>query len=144
MQVTISEAAVRLGVSPDTVRRRMRRGELAAVKEPRANGFVWLVEVPEEAEAPASEPASSTVSALEIAHLREVNALLREEVEARRREVSELHVLLQTAQRQLGAGPLASVQEETADGAPRPSSSPTAASGTGSSASVFRRLFGRS
>lgn len=147
MRVTISEAAVRLGVSPDTVRRRIARGELAAVKEPRPQGFVWFVVLPEEAEervAPASAgtpPASEEMAALEITHLRELNALLREEVEARRREVSELHVLLQTAQRQLGAGTVASAAEEAED-VPRPaSSSSTAASSTASSASLFRRLF---
>lgn len=150
MRVTISEAAVRLGVSPDTVRRRIARGELAAEKEARPQGFVWFVTLPEEAEdrgaqaSTGAPPASDEVAALELAHLREMNALLREEVESRRREVSELHVLLQTAQRQLTAGAVASAPEEATEDVPRPAPSSSAASGTGSSASLLRRLLGRS
>lgn len=41
--VTIAEAAEALGVSADTVRRRMRRGDIPAREEPRPQGFRWLV-----------------------------------------------------------------------------------------------------
>lgn len=102
--VTIREAARRLGVSEDTVRRRMRRGDLVGVREDTAAGFRWLVEVPEEGpEAEAGPTGSAELLEVALAHERDVRALLERELEARRREVSELHVLLQNAQRLLPA-----------------------------------------
>jgi len=44
--VPIAEAARRLGVSADTVRRRLKRGELEGEQHPTAQGFVWLVAMP--------------------------------------------------------------------------------------------------
>jgi excisionase family DNA binding protein len=41
--VTIAEAAAQLGISSDTVRRRIRRGELAAVQVSTPNGPAWRV-----------------------------------------------------------------------------------------------------
>lgn len=41
--LTIAETAAQLGVSADTVRRRIRRGELAAVQVPTPNGPAWRV-----------------------------------------------------------------------------------------------------
>jgi excisionase family DNA binding protein len=41
--LTIAEAAAQLGVSADTVRRRIRRGELAAVQVVTPNGPAWRV-----------------------------------------------------------------------------------------------------
>ena len=61
--VTIQEAAQHLGVSQDTVRRRIRKEELQATQTPTPQGFRWVVEL--------------------------------EDLVARRREVQELHVLLQ-------------------------------------------------
>jgi len=54
--VPIREAALRLGVSPDTVRRRMKTGELHGEKQPTPQGFVWLVELP--ADVPSLEAAA--------------------------------------------------------------------------------------
>ncbi len=54
--VPIREAALRLGVSPDTVRRRMKAGELRGEKQPTPQGFVWHVELP--ADAPSLEAAA--------------------------------------------------------------------------------------
>lgn len=102
-QVTIREAAQRLGVSEDTVRRRLRRGELTGVQQPTAQGFTWLVELPEVAPAGPSAPegaagVAEAVAAAEVRRLEELVAILREELDARRREVQELHILLQRAQ----------------------------------------------
>src|SRR4051794_12520199 len=41
--VTVAEAAAALGVSSDTVRRRIRRGDLAAVQVTTPNGPAWGV-----------------------------------------------------------------------------------------------------
>jgi hypothetical protein len=46
--VSVMEAATHLGVSPDTIRRRIRNGELKAHQEPTPQGYVWGVELLEE------------------------------------------------------------------------------------------------
>lgn len=91
----------------------MRRGELAASQEETAAGFRWMVELPDEAEPPPGRAESVAAATLEadLAHEREVRAILERELEARRREVSELHVLLERAQRILPA--TAASQAET-------------------------------
>ena len=43
--VTIQEAAQHLGVSQDTVRRRIRKKELQARQAPTPQGFRWVVEL---------------------------------------------------------------------------------------------------
>ncbi len=47
MLVTKKEAAELLGVSVDTIDRRIKRGELKGHKELRPQGLTWLVEVPQ-------------------------------------------------------------------------------------------------
>ena len=110
-RVSIPEAARRLGVTQETIRRRIRKGELAAYQEPRPQGYVWFVDVPEE-ELPSEEPpyADFKKKTDEVELLREMMELLREELktkdrqlEAREREVQELHVLLQQFQMALPA-----------------------------------------
>ncbi len=110
-RVSIPEAAKRLGVTQDTIRRRIRKGELAAYQEPRPQGYVWLVDVPEE-ELSAEEPSNPDFKeeTSEVQLLKEMMELLREELktkdrqlEAREREVQELHVLLQQSQTALPA-----------------------------------------
>jgi len=62
MEVTIREAADRLGVSVDTVRRRLKAGELTGRQEPQgASGYRWLVQLPDDAlaETPATAPPSA-------------------------------------------------------------------------------------
>lgn len=107
------EAADRLGVSVDTVRRRVKSGQLIGRKEPTASGFRWLIELPDPdpSAAPAapmhggSTDSETTYAEGETAALRAlVTVLERElaqrnaELDARRREVSELHILLQRSQ----------------------------------------------
>ena len=110
-RVSIPEAARRLGVTQDTIRRRIRKGELAAYQEPRPQGYVWFVEVPEE-ELSSEEPPYPDFKEepSEVQLLKEMMELLREELktkdrqlEAREREVQELHVLLQQFQMALPA-----------------------------------------
>jgi hypothetical protein len=120
----MEEAAKRLGVSVATIRRRLHSGELQGFQEPTSQGFKWLVEVPESATVGTpsksksqtdSKGVSDSVSDLDgdmsgvyttngkVGALKETIAILREELEARRREVQELHVLLQHAQAALPA-----------------------------------------
>jgi excisionase family DNA binding protein len=114
--VPIVEAAHRLGISVDTVRRRIQRGELKGEKQAGAHGHIWLIELEDEpghsrgsadrlAGAAQGNQACTAGCQAEINRLEDTIAILRErfavqdaELEARRREVQELHVLLQTAQ----------------------------------------------
>jgi excisionase family DNA binding protein len=57
--VSIKEAAQWLGVVEATVRRHIRNRELVAHQVPRPQGFVWMVELPEdEVEKPGNNGTS--------------------------------------------------------------------------------------
>jgi len=120
-KVSISEAARRLGVSSDTIRRRIGRGELVAHQEATPQGYRWEIEI-DLSDQPLNGHDSNLealVTALQSqiqgqtieldARRREVEdkqaqvQAQAEELDARRREVQELHVLLQTAQAVLTA-----------------------------------------
>jgi len=98
--VSIGDAATRLGVSADTIRRRIGKGTLTGHQEPTAQGFRWQVEIPEIQEKNGHQ-GDAHGDALE--NLLLVIKTQADELEARRREISELHVLLQTAQAALMA-----------------------------------------
>lgn len=164
----MADAARILGVSLDTVKRRVKRGELVAAQERTARGFRWVVELPDFGEinanmttflapapdeaapapAPAGAPAVSDAApadapadvehlhvliAAQRGHIEDLRAqtdTLRDQLavkdgqlEARTREISELHVLLQRAQAAALPAPTSiaeveSIAPETA--APRP------------------------
>ncbi len=133
-RVPIREAAARLGVSADTIRRRLKRGELAGQKERTPQGFTWLVEVPftieppprpdaspESPAAPADPgPDEGTVPAAEVRRLEQLVDVLQTELEARRREVEQLHIVLSQQARALALPP----PQETAAPAPEPPTHP--------------------
>jgi len=49
MELTIRDAAERLGVSSDTIRRRLKAGELAGRQEPQGKqGYRWMVQLPDD------------------------------------------------------------------------------------------------
>ena len=83
----LADAAAHLGVSVDTLRRRIRRGELEAAKDDRGR---YLVEV-----TGLDTPAGDLV---EMAVLRERVARLEDELAARRQSESELRALVSQAQ----------------------------------------------
>jgi DNA-directed RNA polymerase specialized sigma24 family protein len=102
-EVTIAEAAKRLGMSIDSIRRRIAKEELKARKVPSPHGEIYMIELPDDIAAPpAAEEKEENPVALEA--MRKTIAILENELEARRREVQELHVLLQQAQKQLPPG----------------------------------------
>ncbi len=123
--VTVPEAAVRLGISPQTVKRRLKRGELGGEQRATPQGFNWLIEVPEEHTTngtpngiPTGTPMSSAIGADDISagipsgdsSVYELVAALQTQVdaqqkqlEAKDRQIGELHVLLQRAQLALPA-----------------------------------------
>jgi excisionase family DNA binding protein len=113
-QVSIDEAARRLSVSQDTIRRRIRNGELQAHQETRPQGYIWRVTLPDEEPEPeaqnhvgdtylSSELAEALRNTIQrqddtIAQLRTQLEAKDTQLETRAREVQELHVLLQQAQ----------------------------------------------
>jgi chromosome segregation ATPase len=105
-EVTIAEAAKCLGMSIDSIRRRIAKEELKARKVPSPHGEIYLVEIPDnvvpvQANAEEKEKEDSAVA---IEAMRKTISILETELDSRRREVQELHVLLQQAQKQLPAG----------------------------------------
>jgi hypothetical protein len=95
----ISEAARRLGITPDAVRKRISRGTLEAHKR---DGRWFVVLDVQDKESKTREETRPGHNHSEDDKDR-IIAILQEELEARRREVQELHVLLQQAQAALPA-----------------------------------------
>jgi helix-turn-helix protein len=105
MQATIADAARMLRVSEHTIRRRVRSGELPSSQVDTPQGFIWMVELPDEVS--RESPASGEVVAM-----RELIASLNEQVQtlkgqlaakdtqldSKDRQIEQLHVLLQQAQ----------------------------------------------
>ncbi len=99
LELTIAQAAQRLGVSMDTIRRRISNNELKAHKVPSSHGEMYVVELPDDT--PEATQAKGEVKPdgnAELETLRKMVNILETELEARRREIQELHVLLQQAQ----------------------------------------------
>jgi len=104
IMVSIREAADRLGVSQDTIRRRLRAGTLRGEQEETPQGFRWRVEVAtSDQEATTNRQEHPQASDTLVAVLQNQIEAQAEELDARRREIQELHVLLQTAQTALTA-----------------------------------------
>ncbi len=93
---TIAEASRQLSVSTDTIRRRIKAGVLEAKKK----DGKWDVTLPDTPPEAAETPVQS-FPGLErvIALLQEEIGELRRQLEAREREVGQLHILM--GQRQL-------------------------------------------
>ena len=73
-RVSIREAAQRLGVSQDTIRRKIRAGTLPAAKVATPQGFVWLVELAGDAQSvidDAPQQDAAQAAAIELALLQE-------------------------------------------------------------------------
>jgi hypothetical protein len=120
-QVQLREAARRLGISADTVRRRMKAGQLVAEKRPTPQGGVWWITLPDDD--PLSPVPStgdtSAASDIELVRLRAeldgaqalIDALRndrdawREQAVASREAEAQLRVLVQQAQSLAGALP---------------------------------------
>jgi hypothetical protein len=123
-QATMVEAAVILGVSPDTVKRRLQRGELEGHQEETPQGFRWIIEVPDDSgpsNHSSAAPADARAPAGAEETLRELVDVLKDEVselrqqlqtqvtahgeqlEAKDKQIEQLHVLLQQTQAALPA-----------------------------------------
>lgn len=60
--VPLREAADRLGISTDTVRRRLKRGELTGEQRTTAHGPSWFVQIPEQGKDGEDEAAAPATS----------------------------------------------------------------------------------
>ena len=110
-EVTIAGAAKCLGKSTDSIRRRIAKGELKARKVPSPHGEIYLVELPDDVTATPSVSDDKEDNPIAVEAMRKTISILETELEARRREVQELHVLLQQAQKQLPTGKAEGVEE---------------------------------
>lgn len=105
MGLDIADAAARLGLSTETVRKRLQRGKLKGFKG--ADG-AWRVVLPEPDQAgqsPDSKPdaipdSSPDNSGPLVAALKDEIAFLRSQLQARDEEIRRAHVLIQQAQKQ--------------------------------------------
>jgi hypothetical protein len=102
-----------LGVSVDTIRRRMKRGELDTRREQTPQGFRWLIQLPDETlagevsiQAPQNPPGSSQASdrgAMVVSGPDPRDMLietLQRELDLRNQEITRLHTVVE---RQAGA-----------------------------------------
>jgi hypothetical protein len=108
--LSINDAARQLGLSPDTVRRRIRIGVLAAHQKPRGRGYQWIVDLPDAQPGTdaAGEPNADMGHAptieeyqqmkQQVIDLRRMLEVATAELEARRSETGRLLALLEQAQ----------------------------------------------
>ena len=112
-EVTIAEAAKCLGMSIDSIRRRIAKNELKARKVTSPHGEIYLVELPDDAAPAPAVTEAKEDNTVAIEAMRKTISILETELESRRREVQELHVLLQQAKKQLPPGKTEDTKEET-------------------------------
>ena len=95
----IKQAAIRLDISENTVRRRLTNGLLPGHQAPTPQGFVWWVDLPDEPpdlEATADQDNHSG----EVAALQELVSTLQGQLTQKDRQIEQLHILLQQSQEQ--------------------------------------------
>lgn len=120
---TVAEVAAAYGVSVDTIRRRLKRGELEARRETTPQGFRWLLPIPAPGETlPGHEQAITP--ALDSAAMIET---LQRELQGRNEEIARLHALLEVQARALEAA----VERPTLPAAVDPAGDTDGAAGAG-------------
>ena len=88
--MTIKDAAISLGMSRDTVRRKIRKGEITGHRL----GNKWMVELPDEPTG-SDDPAEVIASSSDLVdNLQDFIKGLQEQLSSKDRQISELHVLL--------------------------------------------------
>jgi hypothetical protein len=105
MGLDIADAAARLGLSTETVRKRLQRGKLKGFK---GDDGAWRVVLPEPDQAGQSQDSkpdaiqdsSPDNSGPLVAALKDEIVFLRSQLQARDEEIRRAHVLIQQAQKQ--------------------------------------------
>jgi hypothetical protein len=101
--LTVGQAAARLGVTVDTIKRRLKRGEYPdAYREPTPQGFRWKIpasnlEDVDPLEPPSDAPGSSQGDETDRSGAGSAQQLietLQRELEIRNREIERLHVVI--------------------------------------------------
>lgn len=135
---TVSDAAQAFGVSVDTIRRRMKKGDLNTRREQTPQGFRWLIRLPDDV---PPEPAQNVPGSAQTAAPIDQGAVaiygpdprdtlietLQRELHIRNREVARLHevigqqaVAIDRTTAALAAGPTTTPPPEpSADSLPR-------------------------
>jgi hypothetical protein len=96
----IADVAAAYGVSVDTIRRRIRKGELQGRKEQTPQGFRWMLPMPDPGETLPGHETGIAIPQPDHAAMVEV---LQGELAARNAEIERLHALLDTQARALEA-----------------------------------------
>ena len=113
---TINESAQQMGISADTVKRRLRSGHLVGHQQPTPQGFTWLIEMPDTA-APAIAPADAPpvnsdvhiiddivpVMQSQIQTLQDQVQLMGQQLDTKDHQISELLTVVRQAQAMLPA-----------------------------------------
>lgn len=96
--IPLAEAAEQLGVSVDTIRRRIRKGLFEARREPTAAGFKWLVRIPDDGQLPppTAQTPVAPLSDLAIGVFRDQLTVKDEQIKQRDQEIERLTTLLNT------------------------------------------------
>lgn len=97
MEKSIEDASVILGVSKETIRRRLRNGVISGRKVSTPQGYRWLVSVPEPEDDHQDEPMTggrANGNALVVEVLQDQVRQLTEQLESRTKEISELHMII--------------------------------------------------
>jgi len=108
-RLSIPEAMHTLGLSQDTIRKRLRSGDLQGQKVKGAGGFRWEVFVADDSTVKGvTQDGNHANDAQDGDHTNDANGdalveILREELAEKNRQISELHRLL--AQNALNAAP---------------------------------------
>ncbi len=98
MQVSINDAAAALQISTQTVRRRLAKGLIQGTKRETAQGYRWLIDIPDNQKDLSRAKGNNDNALLEV---------LREQLQEKDRQIGELHRLLgQTAVSELNTNPL--------------------------------------
>jgi hypothetical protein len=102
--VDLATAAARLGLTVETVRKRLQRGKIKGFK---ADGGAWRV-VLDRADNEQDKPGQQQDNPAQarddlVDQLRSENAFLRNQLQARDEEIRRVHVLLQQEQQQVKA-----------------------------------------
>jgi hypothetical protein len=103
MQVSIPEASRLLRISENTVRRRLKNGELKGHHVASVGGFAWMIELPDDLVEDPPESGEMTEMRASMARMEAHITSLEGQLQAKDKQIEQLHVLLQQAQAALPA-----------------------------------------
>jgi excisionase family DNA binding protein len=101
--VSIPEASRLLRVSENTVRRRLKSGELKGHQVASVGGFAWVVEISDDLAQDASESREMAEMRASMGRMEAQIASLEGQLQVKDQQIEQLHVLLQQAQAALPA-----------------------------------------